>query len=431
MNEFDWQRYPKVQVFLDEKIDKALQKNKSLKAFADDLEKKSSTRLFDWLDHLVIGREAEPFLREEGYTKVGDGLFRHFRAQFPKVVTDDRKSALYVTVESIEDFFLARGQKGAIEGSPLASYRRALVSDEGGVEFWVVERRSETGIKPEELYPEEIAKRLEAKSLWALRDRADEKAAFEIADKMVRSVGAPLAASFVLEHERGYWQKKNRAGEVQKNRQDRLGMGWANHDHHTFRSSRKHFKSLVLLFERLGFRSRERFYAGDEAGWGAQVMEHPDTRLVLFLDVDLSPEEIQVDFAHQELPPRDNLGTIGLWCALHGDSILEAGMHHLEAQFVFDRLKADLKDDQIDIMNPFSNFEYLKQAFTKGEIWKCSPERLEKLFRQGLITEAQKARFLEEGALGSHLENLERRDGYKGFNQKNVSFIIKETDPRR
>ena len=28
---------------------------------------------------------------------------------------------------------------------------------------------------------------------------------------------------------------------IQKRRQDLLGLGWANHDHHTFRSSRAHF----------------------------------------------------------------------------------------------------------------------------------------------------------------------------------------------
>ena len=35
------------------------------------------------------------------------------------------------------------------------------------------------------------------------------------------------------------------------------------------------------------------------------------------------------------------------------------------------------------------------------------------------------------GAIGSHLENLERNDGYKGFNQHGVSDIISRTDPRK
>ena len=36
----------------------------------------------------------------------------------------------------------------------------------------------------------------------------------------------------------------------------------------------------------------------------------------------------------------------------------------------------------------------------------------------------------DRGAVGSHLENLERHDGYKGFNQHGVSDIIKRTDAR-
>ena len=39
--------------------------------------------------------------------------------------------------------------------------------------------------------------------------------------------------------------------------------------------------------------------------------------------------------------------------------------------------------------------------------------------------------FREQGTIGSHLENLERNDGFKGFNQTGVSEIIAATDPRK
>ncbi len=39
--------------------------------------------------------------------------------------------------------------------------------------------------------------------------------------------------------------------------------------------------------------------------------------------------------------------------------------------------------------------------------------------------------FRMDGAIGSHLENLERNDGFKGFNQQAVSDIIARTDPRK
>jgi hypothetical protein len=81
-------------------------------------------------------------------------------------------------------------------------------------------------------------------------------------------------------------------------------------------------------------------------------------------------------------------------------------------------------------MAPFSNFTYLKQAFTQGEIWSVDPARIAALQKEGVITSTQAEHFLHHGALGSHLENLQRQEGYKGFNKKNVSVIIKKTDPR-
>jgi hypothetical protein len=151
---------------------------------------------------------------------------------------------------------------------------------------------------------------------------------------------------------------------------------------------------------------------------------------VLFLDVDLNADEIAIDFAHHPLPESEHLGTIGLWCELHGDSILQAGMHHLEAQFLFDELTQDLATVGVGMMKPFSNFPYLMQAFTAGEMWTVDPRRIDRLLKHRKIGHEQADKFSTQGALGSHLENLQRREGYKGFNQKNVSIIIKQTDPR-
>ena len=121
---------------------------------------------------------------------------------------------------------------------------------------------------------------------------------------------------------------------------------------------------------------------------------------------------------------------MGLWCALHGDSFLQAGMHHLEARFDFVRLREQLAEEGVNTMKPFSDFAFLKQAFTEGERWPVRPERVATLLRCGLITKQQAEGFLKDGALGSHLENLQRKGGFKGFNQKAVSAIIAATDPR-
>lgn len=445
---FKWERQPKAEQLLLELLEGFTRRNGAIGKLAKELMEQTSTRLFDWVDHLaVIGEKGlEKQLEELGFVSVETSssyrTFHHPGAQLPRLKVYDSilssqppLQGVAVAVDYIADFLMARGEMATIEGSPFSSFRRCSFAVEDDICLWVIERRGGWGMEPQ-YNPECYLRRyLHAKEKWQCRPRhlpadAAIKQAISLADEIVAMLGEGTAASLVLEVERDYWQARNRAGQVQKGRQDRLGMGWANHDHHTFRSSRHHFKELVRLFEVLGFRCRERFYAGEEAGWGAQVMENIHCRMVLFLDVDLDPGELAIDFAHQPLGDLEDFGTIGLWCALHGDSILSAGMHHLEAQFLFEELTQDLNSQGVGMMMPFSSFEYLKQAFTEGEVWPVAEERVEALLKAGKITADQGERFLREGALGSHLENLQRREGYKGFNQKNVSFIIKETDPR-
>jgi hypothetical protein len=267
------------------------------------------------------------------------------------------------------------------------------------------------------------------------RDWPEDEQGFDrvnrLVDAAIADLGVDTACDIFFAAEREYWARRNRAARIQKARQDGLGLGWANHDHHTFRSSRQDFRRLVALLERLGMRPRERFYAGAEAGWGAQVLEQPICGITVFADVDLSPDEVVGDFAHEPLADRHELGTVGLWCGLHGESILQAGMHHLECQFEHEALCDQLQAAGVNIMAPFTTLPYLRQAFTEGERWKVPDKRINRLLEAGQITAMQANQFRMTGAIGSHLENLERNDGYKGFNQQGVSDIIARTDPRR
>lgn len=443
---FQWKCQPEAERLILDFVDQAIRINPFISHLNDELLTQTSTRLFDWIDHIVIEEvqgvknqlESLGFVQDQG--EQGEKtVYRHPGAQLPQVVLNSSSTeplGLAISVDQIADFLMVRGVHREIDGTLFGNFRKCTYHVEGRMALWIVERRGTASMQPTQERADRVAYYDLALEKWQVRPRSLEKEghdldfALQLAHELASSVGQTRAAWTVLEGERRYWQVRNSAAQIQKNRQDRLGLGWANHDHHTFRSSRHHFNKLVQLFEILGFRCRERFYAGDEAGWGAQVMEHPVCRFVLFLDVDLAPHEIVRDFAYQQLPDLDKLGTVGLWCALHGDSILHAGMHHLEAQFMFDNLSEDLAQHGVTMMNPFSSFPYLRQAFTQGEIWPVASKRIEQLLSEGKITPEQAKKFLSHGALGSHLENLQRREGYKGFNQKNVSIIIKETDPR-
>ena len=326
---------------------------------------------------------------------------------------------------------------GEPEGDPCSRYRRILVAEENGTQLEAVERHAYTGFVAAPLKSGELAHIIKARELWRTRprlfptDAEGIRAAHRTLDRVLGLVGPDLACQSFFEAERAYWQSRNRAGRMQKHRQDQLGLGWGNHDHHTFRCSREHFVDLVQFLLKLGFAKRERYYAGAEAGWGAQISEQPVAGIVVFADVDLMPEETELDFSTHKLPPAPRLGTVGLWVGLHGESLLEAGMHHLEARFDFDFLRAQFRESGVNTMNPFSDFPFLRQAFTEGERWPVRRERAERLLADGLITRKQAEQFIREGALGSHLENLQRHGGFKGFNQKSVSAVIAATDPRK
>jgi hypothetical protein len=383
------------------------------------------------------------FQPEEVPAQGGDIVYHHPAAIFPRLLLRGTSSgepgavlAAAVQVESVTEFLMMHQAVADIEGAPLSPYRRAQVWRAAGCEFWVVERRGYAGFAPVKVPPDYAQRYLRALEMWFTRPRRGEDTTLgmehtlRLAQSLVSDLGPDAAAWVAFQAERAYWQRRNWAGQVQKGRQDRLGLGWANHDHHTFRSSREHFTTLIRVLETLGFRPRERFYAGAEAGWGAQVMEQPACRFAVFADVDLSPDEAEGDFAHDGLGSRQELGTVGLWCALHGESLLTAGLHHLAGRFAFGEATDALAELGVPMMAPFSDFPYLRQAFTRGVRWPISAGRLERLVVGGQITAAQRERFASQGAVGSHLENIQRADGFKGFNQQMISDIIRRTDPR-
>jgi len=446
---FNWPLAYEAEALLSQYINAFLEKHPFAAALAQRMHDETGTEFFEWTDSFVVSPEHEAAFRAAGFvTEKTEApshivVLAHPHAMLPRVrvCTGSPASAVPVTlllrVESLADFLGRHGLAGEIEGAPGARYRAVTISEENGVTLRVCERLGYRGYLVTEPRADFAAAVLQVKELWRARKRdfANDddgvKQAFDLLEQGIALVGRDVACELFFAEEREFWMFRNRAGRVQKRRQDQLGLGWANHDHHTYRCSRRHFPDLVKFMERLGLEKRERFYAGAEAGWGAQVMETAAVGIVVFADVDLLPDEVNEDYAARRLPEVSKVGTVGLWCGLHGDSFLQSGMHHLEARFNHPLLKEQLAAEGIVTMKPFSDFPFLKQAFTEGERWKVNPRRVAVLERKGLITPAQAAGFVKDGAIGSHMENLERKGGFKGFNQKSVSAIIAAVDPRK
>lgn len=442
--QFQWKTEPEAQKLIDELAARFLQGCPPAAVLAGRMKNETATRFKDWIDHIAVPADAAMIRRLEaaGFTvdaRRKGRCYMHPGAQLPPVVIgDDTVMRVGIKVDCIADFLAAQRITPAkwIEGGPLASLRKALAWGVPGHELWAVERHGTLAFAVEEAAAEKRMKSAMHLERFRTRNRnfADDAQGFahmhELIDAAIADLGVDLACDRFFNAERSYWQSRCRAARIQKSRQDALGLGWSNHDHHTYRCRRKNFKATIGVFEKLGFHCRERFYAGGEAGWGAQVLEQPVSGVVIFADVDLSPEEIAGDFAHDGLPELGTRRTVGLWCELHGDSILQAGMHHLECMFDHDELVHQLEAAGVKTMQPFTDFPFLKQAFTQAEVWQVDDKRVQHALDKGYITADQAYRFRLEGAPGSHLENLERNDGFKGFNQKGVSHIIAKTDPR-
>ena len=446
---FNWPLAYEAEELLSRHINAFLERHGAARLLAQRMHDETGTEFFEWTDHFVVSPNHERAFRDAGFaTEATDApvhctVLAHPHAMLPRVLVSLKAApspapiALAVRPEFLADFMARQGLAGEPLGRPCARYRVLNVGEENGVIFQAVERLGYRGFIVSEPPPGRADAVLRVRELWRTRSRdlaSDDEAvrrAFAVQKECVDLVGVDAACELFFAEEREFWMFRNRAGRVQKRRQDQLGLGWANHDHHTFRCSRQHFPDLVRFMENLGLAKRERFYAGAEAGWGAQVMEAPAVGIVVFADVDLLPEEVEGDYATQRLTEIGAVRTVGLWCGLHGDSFLQAGMHHLEARFNHPLLREQLAAEGIATMKPFSDFPFLKQAFTEGERWKVDPRRVDALLARGLITAAQAAGFVKDGAIGSHLENLERKGGFKGFNQKAVSAIIAATDPRK
>lgn len=445
LDQFQWKPQPKAQAIVNALAQQCIDRCPGAAELSRRMKADTGTRFVDWIDHIHVQSTPDLVLRlqDAGYErKPHPGAPECWVCElgmFPHIVLE-KSGPLRVAlkVESVADFAATWAVDGEpIDGEPLSPMRRVRAWAGDGAELWVIERHGYRGYETPR--PDPARGVLMLRHLEAFRKRRrdfetdDEGFAHvnALVDAAVKDLGVDLACDLFFAAERDYWMRRNRAARVQKSRQDTIGMGWANHDHHTYRCSRRNFHKLVALWEKLGFFCRERFYAGAQAGWGAQVMEQPVTGIITFNDVDMSPEELLGDFAHTPMPEQEKLGTVGLWCALHGEAVLQAGMHHLEAMFDWHGLAEQLETHGVKTMAPFTTFPYLRQAFTEGERWAVSEKRIGELLAKGQITAEQAETFRTKGAIGSHLENLERNDGFKGFNQEGVSDIIARTDPRK
>ncbi|NIV37653.1 MAG: hypothetical protein GWN58_52030, partial [Anaerolineae bacterium] len=168
----------------------------------------------------------------------GHAVYHHPGAIFPRILLRDETgtkpgatAAAAIQVEDISLFLMANHLSADIEGTLVSPLRRATVWRDGGREFLAIERRGHSGFVPTDMPPDYPTRYLQAHERWATRPRlyADARTGMahtlDLARSLVSDMGTDTAAWIAFSAERAHWQQRNRAGQVQKACQDRLGLG--------------------------------------------------------------------------------------------------------------------------------------------------------------------------------------------------------------
>jgi hypothetical protein len=434
----DWSPEPEAEAIVSRLLNDVLQACPDAVAYKNRLHELCGVRLRDLLDHITFDDEAfVPEIEKCGWTRYSKDVWRNDNGLFPDFVKNGPERKIAFRCESVEQFLKANGLDCVIEGKRFSSMRQARVFAGESVTFWAVERTGHTGYDVPEASDEQVRNACVHYQTFLSRRREfdGEEAGFDYTDKLIDAAVADLGKHWTCalfgRADREHWMMHCEAGRYQKARQDAVGIGWSNLDHVAYDASRKWFDRTIAILEKLGYECRELFYAGADAGWGSQVLEQPVLRSTIFADVDLAPEELNIDFAHMKLPELPEHRRAGMWCAMHGESVLQGGINHVAGLFDQRALRHQLGEAGIGMMEPFSQFDHLYQELTEGEWRAVDPKIIDRLEAQGHMTHEAAENFRMFGAIGNHLENIERNDGYKGFNQPGIDGVLRKIDPRK
>lgn len=267
---FDWPLATRAEDGLRKILAEFLAGNSFARRLAERMREETGTDFFEWIDHFALGPEHEEALMASGFVEEAGGetpdhqpVLAHPQATLPRVRLNRGRAHEPVIValrpESVADFVRCHSLRSEIVGEPFSRYRRVIVAREQGTSLKAIERHAYRGFVDAPLSAAELRGVVRARELWQTRPRllGDEAEGFQVANEILSRMGelvdTALACQYFFEEERRYWESRNHAARVQKYRQDLLGLGWGNQDHHTFRSSRRHFADLVGFFLQLGF----------------------------------------------------------------------------------------------------------------------------------------------------------------------------------
>jgi hypothetical protein len=389
--------------------------------FAQRLLDTSAVRLLDLIDSL--GLQDVDSLNSMGWRRTERGIWRHEQPGIPDILERDKLCVAF-RVERLDHLLDTLGLETPIEGQPFGVFRRARVFATDGVNVDAVERNGGAAHEPVNVPEWRIRRALIHQQIFRTRRRDFRSAergmreARRLISAAVADLGPNQACDLFLRAEREHWMRWCSAGLLQYRRQQRAGVGWSNIDHHAYVASREHVHDLIELFVELGFRLGEILRVD---GWARQLLEHPVLCSTIAVDVDLDMNE---ELDGGPLPPPLWHGGAGAWADLHGESLLEAGLHHVGCLLDRSAFAHQAQVDGITLLPPSSDRSAFFQQMSLPEERAINPRRIDRLEREELLTPSQAEQLRLHGGSAAQLECIERNGGFTGYDAPMTAPVI-------
>ncbi len=331
-----WSDYSEAHAFVQGIIKQSFDAAPEAEALMQRLLSGCGLSAFDMIDHIAMPKSE--LAERLGWSFTG-GAWRAPHPLLPPIWESPRMQIGF-RVEAMEAFFAALGREGAIDGARFGPFRIATFTSMNAVTFCAVERFGWVGLKPPPPSARIIRRARIHQQIFRTRRRQFQNIeralayTLRLSQAAAADLGPQWAGALFARAEREYWQTRSALASTPHRRQRAAGVGWCTTANLSYASSRAHLPKLIQILETLGYRHRATLVRRRDAlDWAALPFDPPPGAPIIRVHFDLAPYETVDEVLRGATAPLTWHGRPGIWCALHGESILEAGLHGLSARY--------------------------------------------------------------------------------------------------
>ena len=212
---FDWELYPEAEKFLQSEVSKFLKNNKFASRLAKRMKKETSTRFFDWIDHMSMPTShiTKKQLLNLKFKEVKPGIFKiPGSVFFPIRLRGDNIVEVAIKPEDIGGLKKKLDIQNKIQGEKYAPIRWLEIKKEGDYLLAGVERRGSDSVGQLEDF-DDVPEYRKALETFSKRKRkfSSDKEGLQYTLELIKSANKKLnpsrTADAFFRAERAYWQK--------------------------------------------------------------------------------------------------------------------------------------------------------------------------------------------------------------------------------